>query len=63
MNMAHWDLKYVWYVYYASTNTGGERGRKETGEKKGKEAGTVLYVSYKTGANDIGEDASGYEPF
>lgn len=29
MNMAHWDLKYVWYVYYASTNTGAESGRKE----------------------------------
>lgn len=32
MNMAHWDFKYVWYVYYASTNTGAERGRKEAKE-------------------------------
>lgn len=39
MNMAHWDLKYVWYVYYASTNTGAERGRKQGDwRKEGKES-------------------------
>lgn len=38
MNMAHWDMKYVWYAYYASTNTGAESGRKEEDwRKKGKE--------------------------
>lgn len=29
MNMAHWGRRYVWYVRYASTNTGAERRRKE----------------------------------
>lgn len=29
INMAYWGLKYVWYEYYASTNTGAERERKE----------------------------------
>lgn len=29
VNMVHWDPKYVWYVYYASSNTGAESWRKE----------------------------------
>lgn len=62
MNMAHWDLKYVWYVYYASTNTGAESGRKEgewRKEGKKRETGTVLFLSQKTGAADIGDGVWG----
>lgn len=57
VNMVHWDLKYVWYVYYASTNTGAESGWKEgewSKEGKKRETGTVLFVSHKTGAGDRG---------
>lgn len=38
-------------------------GERRLEKRKEGEAGTVLYVSYKTGANDIRKDASGYEPF
>lgn len=35
VNMVHWDPKYVWYVLYASSNTGAENWRK--GGESGKE--------------------------
>lgn len=38
-------------------------GERRLEKRKEGETGTVLYVSYKTGAGDIGEDASGHEPF
>lgn len=37
-------------------------GERRLEKRKEGETATVLYISYKTGADDIIEDASGYEP-
>lgn len=46
VNMVHWDLKYVWYVYYASSNTGAESWRKEGESRKEERLRWVNTVSF-----------------